>query len=89
LLSRAAMKLIAENTSGVEGSEEDAYVNHYTILSEAGEREEALSTLGTLVRLIKTRAERIKEPEFKRSFLEEVRQNRFALAEWSRVQSER
>jgi tetratricopeptide (TPR) repeat protein len=80
--SGRAMALLEGHGSGVEGSEEDAYVNHYTLLSEAGRGTEAREVLGTLVRLIRSRAEKIQEKEYRRSFLEDVRQNRFALEEW-------
>ncbi|HLG20144.1 MAG TPA: tetratricopeptide repeat protein, partial [Bdellovibrionota bacterium] len=80
--STEAMKLIEVHQSGVEGSEEDAYINHYFILSDAGRGSEAREWLGKLVHLIEDRAARIKEEAYRRSFLEEVRQNRYALSEW-------
>jgi tetratricopeptide (TPR) repeat protein len=80
-----AMKLIELHKAGVEGSEEDAYVNHYTLLSQEGREAEARECLATLVRLIRTRAEKIREEGYRRSFLENVRQNRFVMEEWGRV----
>ncbi len=84
--SHEAVKLVESHEAGVEGSEEDAYVNHYHLLEETGQQEEALRYLSTLVTLIKTRAEKIKEEKFRKSFLEEVRQNRYALREWEKHQ---
>ncbi|MFH1263253.1 MAG: tetratricopeptide repeat protein [Pseudomonadota bacterium] len=84
-LSFRAMRLIEAHAAGVEGAEEDAFVNHYTLLHEAGRLEEARECLRKLVELIRSRADRIQEEEYRRSFLEEVRQNRFALEEWRKL----
>jgi tetratricopeptide (TPR) repeat protein len=84
-LTRDVMKVILEKPGGIEGSEEDAYVNHYHILKELGLPEEARETLERLVGLIEERAKGIREEHFRKSFLESVRQNRYALEEWKKI----
>ncbi len=81
-LSSEALKLIQSDPAGIEGSEEEIYINHYHLLFKSGKREEALQILGSVVSLIQSRAQRIKEDQYRKSFLEEVAQNRFALEEW-------
>jgi len=77
-----AIELVKIQGSDVEGSWEDAYFNHYHILNALGQKEESMKWLGKLVRLIQERSEKIKEKEYKKSFLEKVRLNRFVLNEW-------
>ncbi|MFH1016663.1 MAG: adenylate/guanylate cyclase domain-containing protein [Pseudomonadota bacterium] len=81
-LTREVMREVEERSGGMEGMEEDAYMNHYEILKKAGLAGEARAALGILVKLIESRAGKIKEEHFRKSFLESVRQNRYALKEW-------
>ncbi len=81
-LTREVMRQMGDRRGGMEGMEEDAYINHYEILKAAGLAEEARSILEILVGLIKSRAAKIREETFRKSFLESVSQNRYALEEW-------
>lgn len=85
--SRKAIELIEKHAEGAEGSEDDAYMNHYYLLLESGDREDAKQILKTFVELIHSRAKKIKSPKDRESFLQEVRVNRLALDEWEKNSS--
>ena len=87
--STKAMDIIRTRKAGVGGTtEEDAYINHYHISSELKKDDEAKETLEIMVNLIQDRASKIEEEPYRKSFLESVRQNRYALAEWKGMNGE-
>ncbi len=82
--SQEALRLIQNHPSGVEGSEEEALINHYTVLLGVGEKEKAIETLEKMISLIESRAKQISDETFKKNFLTEVRHNRYAILEWKK-----
>ncbi len=81
-MSCSSMKLVATHPTGVEGAEEEAHINHYEILKKSGKEKDASEVLQALVTLIEKRSVAIREEKFRKSFLESVPQNRFAMEEW-------
>ncbi|MCB0308372.1 MAG: tetratricopeptide repeat protein [Bdellovibrionales bacterium] len=79
-LSDQAMNMIS-NCKGADGTEEEAYINHYIILSECGYTEKAINCLRSLLSLIEARASRIQESSYRKSFLQNVKQNRYVFEE--------
>ncbi len=84
-MSSQAVGILDRHSDWIEGADEDTYINHYHILKELGRVDEAKIVLKRMVDLVEDRAGRIREPEFRESFLNAVRQNRYALAEWREI----
>lgn len=83
-LSFEAINFLKQHEQSVEGSEEETHVNHYFLLTESNQSEQAQIILEKMIRLIELRLTKIDNPKHRLSFTQEVRHNRYAIAEWKK-----